>query len=647
MIDNRKAIGFVLGSRWPWLVPYATTVQLPVTGAICRVIVTIAWLISSLGSSCSSAALAPPRSILVLDQSETTSPFYYAIFTGLRSTVTADRNAPISVYIESLDLSRFAGPNYEASLISHLKTKFKDHPPGVLVTVGSASLQFALRWRSKLWPEVPVVFCMVDEFSLHRLTLDPSVTGSFIRLRFSDMMIVAHSLVPNLKRIALVGDAWETQTVFRHFKEEIPMETAGIEIINLVGLPLAAVRERVASLPDGTVIIYTAMYSDGVGTSLLSREALSRFAESANAPIVGSAETFLRAGATGGFVMVPSLIGSSAGRIALRILNGESPSKIPITMVDAVRPVFDWERMQRWGVEESRLPAGSEIRFRQPSAWDRYQWQIIAIAAAVLLQTLLILGLLYQRWRRRAAELEARRRMAELAHMNRQATVGQLSASIAHEVNQPLGAILNNVEAAALLVEAPSPNLRELKTILGDIKRDDQRASEVIRRLRRLLTKGASDSSEVDLNTVVREVFDILAALAAANDIKLGDKLGPNRLWVKGDRVQLQQAVLNLVVNGVEAIAETPNGIREIVCRSLSSDGRAHVSIRDSGPGIPLAQLDRIFEPFFTTKGNGMGMGLCIARTIIEAHGGKISAESRSSGAVFHISLPISKTRRA
>jgi signal transduction histidine kinase len=606
----------------------------------------IAWLIVFLGSLCPLAAEPLPRSILVLDQSDTTSPFYYAIFTGLRSAVTADRTAPISVYVESLDLSRFTGPNYEASLTSHLRIKFGDRPPGVLVTVGSTSLQFALRLRSKLWPKVPVVFCMVDEFALNRLNLGPGVTGNFIRLRLSDMMTVAHSLVPNLKHVALVGDAWETQTVYRHFKEEIPTATAGVEIINLVGLPLAEVRRRVASLPESTAILYTAMYSDGAGTSLLSREALSRFAESANAPIVGSAETFLGAGATGGFVMVPSLIGSSAGRIALRILTGEDPSQIPITMADAVRPAFDWQRMQRWGVKESRLPIGSEIRFRQLSVWDRYRWEIITIAAVVLLQAALIIGLLYQHRRRRAAELESRQRMAELAHMNRQATVGQLSASIAHEVNQPLGAILNNVEAAALLVETPSPNLQELKAILGDIKRDDQRASEVVKRLRRLLTRGTVDSSEVDLNTVVREVFDILAALAAANDVKLGDKLAPNRLWVKGDRIQLQQAILNLVVNGLEAIADAPNGVREIVCRSLSSDGQALVSIRDSGPGIPLAQLDRLFEPFFTTKGNGMGMGLCIARTIIEAHGGKISAESRPSGAVFHISMPISKTRR-
>ena len=236
--------------------------------------------------------------------------------------------------------------------------------------------------------------------------------------------------------------------------------------------------------------------------------------------------------------------------------------------------------------------------------------------------------------------------MAELAHMNRQATAGHLSASIAHELNQPLGAILNNVEAAALMIKSPSPNLQELETILDDIKRDDERASKVIKRLRRLLTRGAFDPQEVDLNKVVRDVVRIASAQAAARDVKLDSNLAQQPLRVNGDKIQLQQVVLNLIVNGIDAIAETPNGVREIVCRSWASDGQALVSIRDTGPGIPSDRLERLFEPFFTTKQDGMGMGLCIAHAIIEAHGGKISAESRPSGAVFHVSLPLAKTWR-
>jgi C4-dicarboxylate-specific signal transduction histidine kinase len=301
--------------------------------------------------------------------------------------------------------------------------------------------------------------------------------------------------------------------------------------------------------------------------------------------------------------------------------------------------------MQRWGVNERDLPPGSEIRNRVPTILEAYPLEIAAIAAMLFLQTGLIVTLLCERRRRRSAEIEGRQRTAELAHMNRQATAGQLSASIAHELNQPLGAILNNAEAAALMINSPSPNLEEIKTIIDEIKRDDQRASEVIKRLRRLLTRGAFDPQEVDVNEVVREVLQILSAQAAACDVRLDSKLAQERLRVKGDRVELQQVVLNLIVNGIDAITQMPNGVREITCRSWASDGHALVSIRDSGPGIAPDQVERLFEPFFTTKDGGMGMGLCIARTIIEAHGGRISAESRSSGAVFHVSLPLAKER--
>ena len=212
-----------------------------ITGATRSLALAVAWLIASLGCSCSLAAEPRPRSVLVLDQAETTSPFYYAIYAGIRSTLATNPNDPVSIYLQSLELDRFSGPSYEASLTSYLRSKSKDRPPEALVAVGAAALQLVLRLRPELWPEVPVVFCMVDEPTLARLHLASGVTGNFIRLRLSDMMTVARSLVPNLKHVALVGDAWERQTVFGHFKEEVPAATAGVEVIDLVGLPLAEV----------------------------------------------------------------------------------------------------------------------------------------------------------------------------------------------------------------------------------------------------------------------------------------------------------------------------------------------------------------------------------------------------------------------
>src|SRR5262245_11465646 len=184
------------------------------------------------------AAEPLPRSILVLDQSDMRSPFHSAIFSGLRTTVNASHGAPVSIFAESLDLARFSGPAYEESLRAHLREKYSDKPIGVLVAVGSTALPRILRWREEFWPNTPVVFTMVDEAAAPKLGPWANVTGSFMRLRFADMVRTARVLVTDLKRVALVGDPFEVQTAFGHFKEEIPSATAGLEIIDLMGLPM-------------------------------------------------------------------------------------------------------------------------------------------------------------------------------------------------------------------------------------------------------------------------------------------------------------------------------------------------------------------------------------------------------------------------
>jgi signal transduction histidine kinase len=270
--------------------------------------------------------------------------------------------------------------------------------------------------------------------------------------------------------------------------------------------------------------------------------------------------------------------------------------------------------------------------------------QIITIAAVIFSLTALIAGLLCERRRRRNAQIEARQRMSELAHMSRYATAGELSSSIAHEINQPLGAILSNAETAELILNSPSPNLEELKEIVADIRRDDQRASEVILRLRRLLKNTAVVFRDIDLNDAVREVLEFVAAHASEHDISLIKHLDPRGPRAKGDRIQLQQVILNLVVNGMEAIEDSQQQ-RQITIRThLVNGASVELSIADTGPGIPVDKIDHIFDRFFTTKEHGMGMGLSIARTIIGAHGGRIWAENQASGgAIFRVKLPYTR----
>jgi C4-dicarboxylate-specific signal transduction histidine kinase len=220
-----------------------------------------------------------------------------------------------------------------------------------------------------------------------------------------------------------------------------------------------------------------------------------------------------------------------------------------------------------------------------------------------------------------------------------------LSTSIAHELNQPLGAILSNSEALDMYLEADPLNLSQIRETVADIRRDDLRAAEIIERLRQFMRKNEVSLQDVDLNDVVRIVDRILAPEAKLRGIAMRTALGGQALYVRGVPVHLQQAVLNLALNGMDAMRECAPGRREMTIEAApNGNATAEVSVSDSGTGIPVDKMKSIFEPFFTTKQMGMGLGLSIVHRIIETYGGKIWAENRpTSGAVFRFTLPLAK----
>ena len=271
-----------------------------------------------------------------------------------------------------------------------------------------------------------------------------------------------------------------------------------------------------------------------------------------------------------------------------------------------------------------------------------YSWQIAFIIAVLLIQAGLISVLLREHRRRQLAEVQSRQRMTELAHVNRFSTAGELTASIAHEINQPLGSILANAETAEAILKSSSPDIAELREIVSDILHDDRRATEVIRRMRALLKKAPFEQKQFDLNEVVQETIRFFSALAVGRKFELANVITPDALPILGDRIQLQQVILNLVMNGIESMRDTPSEDRIISIRTSRFENFAQLSVSDRGSGIPDEKLKEVFEPFFTSKAEGMGMGLSIARTIIEAHHGQISAKNRDhGGASFRIRLPL------
>ncbi|WP_438043952.1 hybrid sensor histidine kinase/response regulator [Sorangium sp. So ce128] len=242
----------------------------------------------------------------------------------------------------------------------------------------------------------------------------------------------------------------------------------------------------------------------------------------------------------------------------------------------------------------------------------------------------------------RAAELEAQRAQDELAHLNRVSAMSALAASLAHELNQPLAAILSNAQAALRLLAQTPPDIAETRAALDDIVADDRRAAKVIQRMHAVLREGELSVAALDLSELVRKVIQLVASAARRAGATVRLELAPGLPRARGDGAQLQQVLLHLLVNALDAVSRRPPGARVVVVRAQSGGaGCLELSVADSGEGIPPEDVERVFEPFFTSKAQGLGVGLAISRSIIEAHGGRLWAECRpGEGATFRCLLP-------
>lgn len=232
---------------------------------------------------------------------------------------------------------------------------------------------------------------------------------------------------------------------------------------------------------------------------------------------------------------------------------------------------------------------------------------------------------------------------ADLAHMNRVVTTGQLAASIAHQLNQPLMAIMTNAAVLQKILESQPGIAAEAREIVADVLEDAHRAADIIEHLRTFLRKRQLVEASVEINELVAETAHLVSLEAAARGIRITLDRSLDLPCVRGDRVLLQQVMMNLALNAFEAMRSAPENARLLAMRVRSEDGAVNIDVRDSGTGIPSDKLSRLFEPFQTSKNDGLGIGLSISRAIIDAHGGRIWAENNSDrGASFHIALRVS-----
>jgi signal transduction histidine kinase len=588
-------------------------------------------------------AAAEPKRVLLLHSFGPQFVPWVFFAAQFRERLFRQMPGEIDLYEASLEGSRFQQLDEQRPLADYLTALFEKQKLDVIVTIGAPATFFVQKYRAQFFPSIPLVIGAAEQRAINYATLTSLDAPVPVKLDFAKWIESILEVLPNTTHIAWVVGAsplerfWTDE--FRRISQPYA-DRVSFEWFN--DLRFQEMLERVSKLPPRSAVFYVDLRVDAAGVPLDRDLVLPKLRDATNAPIFSYIDSYLGQGIVGGPMLSSDEVGRRMAEATVRILRGETPGDLKIPPVVSGAGQYDWRELQRWKLGEDRLPAGSTVRFRAPSLWETYRWQIALALAVFLIQAAMISGLLLERRRRQFAEVQAGRRSAELAHVNRYAMAGELTTTIAHEINQPLGAILTNTETAQLLLNSPTPNLKEVREILSDIYRDDQRASAVILRLRSLLKKAPFELRDLEINELVADTADLLSRVAVGREIQLNSFLSSVSLPVKGDRVQLQQVIVNLVVNGMDAMSTLQSARRTITISSERKDKFAQISVSDAGPGVPPEKLKDVFEPFFTTKPQGMGMGLSIARTIVEAHGGQLVAENgRSGGATFLIRLPL------
>jgi signal transduction histidine kinase len=598
---------------------------------------------SATASAEGAATTVPLKRVLVLYSNNRLVPGNVEIDQGFKTALTRNGTDLARIYSEFLDAPEFSGDAYEELMISYLHGKYATSTPDVVVAVSDSALSFAVRERAKLFPGVPLVHAAASFEALHSLgPLSDDIVGVPNEYDYSGTISQALLWHPKARRLIIITGASPRDLIAEaRLRREVPAIAGIVGTEYWSGLPAEALQGRLAGLGADSVVFTPGFFLDGGGRAFFPREAAALIAQASSAPVYGPYDTFIGTGAVGGSMPSFEEMGNQAGRLVAAILAGAAPrpSQLPKNTPKALN--IDWRQVQRWGIDEKRIPPDARVYFKDPTLWEAHRITVLVALLVFLIQMALIGAFYVERRRRSAAERTTRRIHAELAHSSRLAVAGELTASIAHEINQPLGAVQTSADAADLLLQSGEDRREDLQRIVTRIRRDILRATDVIRRLRALLARHEPERQAFDVGAAMSDAVMILRPEAERRKITLDARSAAVPCHIAGDRTQVQQVLINLVLNAMDAMKDLPESRRRLELLMQTRAGNVLITVQDGGDGIPAENLAKIFDSFFSTKKSGMGLGLSIARSIVEAHGGRIWAENRQSGgAAFHVELP-------
>lgn len=592
------------------------------------------WLVmASWGQAAQEVTDLPLRRVLVIDTEGPTRPAFVQFMEGFRAEIAKQEGTHFEVFTENLELSRMGRDATDDRTMTWLLEKYRGWPFDVIVSTSDATRRFVLSNRSQFGSQTEIV-------SVERLPRKAMADAKHVSILSCDMpeaarqtVRLASRLFPELREVAFVAQTRSHPRAAEAVLKQLQLTTEpiGLNFLPLVDLPLRELRATLAALSSQTAVVFLNYTVDEDGNDYVPAELLESLCRESAAPFFGMSETYLGRGVVAGVGFSLREVGREAAKLVT------SSASIEEQAVHAVAPeiLIDARVLDRFGIPRDRLPADARVLFDPPRFWQEYWLQITAGVAVLVIQGVLLLALAIQYRRRVRAEQTVSEQRDQLAHAGRVSMMGQLAAALAHELGQPLGAILNNVDAAAsLLQNDSSENAAELRDIISDIAADEERADLVLGRIRSMIRRQTFTVSRISPIAVVRDAATLAQVRLKNAGISLAVDCPASLPEIAGDSILLQQALLNLINNSADAIgaAGDRQGLAGAVTIRLRQEDRsAAFSVSDNGGGIDeqTHSVEQVLQPFQTSRAEGIGMGLPIVATIAEQHDGSLRLDNR------------------
>jgi signal transduction histidine kinase len=605
-----------------------------------------AALLALLALTSRSGAVEPVvRQVLVLQSFDRGNLVLDHFTTNLRVDLDQYAGGPVNFVQINVGPTGFVGAS-ERSVVEFIRSTFADRPlPELIVTIAGPAAVFARKYRQQLFPESPMLLASVDQRYLEDSPLGENDTAITVLHDFAGVVDDILQVRPQTRQVFMVVGSGVIGKFWRHrLEEQFSRFQDRLKFVWSENLSYSEIVRHCSTLPADSAIYYFTFGTDAAGAAYADERAMADLRATAKAPLFAAQSVFLGSGIVGGRLMDIDELGRSTSAAASQILSGTLPKNLRAAPQLPAQPKFDWRELRRWEIPESRLPPGSLVVYRGPTLWSEHRGAVLIAVTALLLQALLIAGLLFERRARRRAEIESRRNLGLASDVNRRETMSALAGSFSHELVQPLSAMILNAETLQSMLNDQRATPESIAEVLSDIRAEGVLATEIIERHRNMLRSRQMQERSIDLQAILDDTLALLAHDTIARQVDMVIDLSPKTCPIIGDPVLLEQVFVNLVVNAMDAMCETPRDRRRITISSEIRNGEVEVSVQDTGPGLPADLFGKLFTPFVTTKPHGLGIGLAIARNIVEAHGGSIDAHNHpEGGAIFTVNLPTSR----